>query len=355
MFTSNKTGWIGVDVGTSTVKVVQLVRKNDRLQIAAKAIVPRREPWSTTALTDTAPLSSTEQLQAATSFMGEFRGRKTAAALSMTLCGTHRLEKAIGTGPGQEVALRQAIELETQSSAANLQFGCWSASKEPASSSSTNVLTIQRSWTDQLCDDIAQMGWSCQLIDGLPLAWARAVALVHPNSAGTPLAVLDLGFQQTTLCTVIDGQPTYVRSLKGCCFERLLNSISAELNVTFEEAQRLLQQHGIEATRGENLSDTGEILQEIAEDYLENLIQETNRTLGHLKAQRQPFVPKQIYLFGGGATVKGMSAYLAPAFQTNVATWQFDSELAGQTADDTTPSCLLGPAIALSALAWEHS
>jgi len=349
MFQSHKKGWIGVDVGTSTVKVVQLHRHNDRLQIAAKAIVPRREPWQTLSSSD--PLSSTNELQAAAALLGDFKGRRTAATLSMALCDVHRIESLVSSSSRQAAAIRQTIEMATQNSADNWQYDCWSPKSLQEGSGGTNVLTALRTWTDQLCEDIAQLGWSCQLIDGLPLAMARAVRLVHPNSSGAPLAAIDLGYGAATFCTVVEGAATYVRSLKDCGFQRLLRVISEELNVTTGEAQRLFQEHGIAADPGSPLSDTAEILQELSDNYLSELVQEISRTLAHQKGQRQSVVPEQIYLLGGGATVKGLATQLTRTLQTNVEVWRFGDEPSG----DALPTCLLGPAIALSALAWEQS
>ncbi|MCG8450841.1 MAG: pilus assembly protein PilM [Pirellulales bacterium] len=354
MFISHNTGWLGIDVGTSTVKVAQLVRKNNRMQVAAKVIVPRRDLWQRPASTDAEPISSLDEFRTAASLLGGSRGRKAAGVLSMALCGLHRLDQPPGAGPGQAASLRQALEMETQGSTEHLQYGCWSAAAIQDGAVSTNVLTVHRTWTDQLYDDIAQIGWSCQLIDGLPLALARAVQLVQQDVSGAPLAALDLGFGQATFCTVIDGQPAYVRSLKGCGFEKLLRCISEELNLTLEEAQRLLVEHGIAAEPGEKLSETGEVLRELADDFLEQLVQEMSRTVAYLKGQRQSIQPKHVYLFGGGSTVKGLAAYLGQASQTNVVVWQFGNEPAGSR-ENAAPTCLLGPAIALSALAWEQS
>ena len=50
-FTRKRTGWIGVDVGTSHLKVVQLVRSEKRLRLAAAVIVPeRRSPHESAVL-----------------------------------------------------------------------------------------------------------------------------------------------------------------------------------------------------------------------------------------------------------------------------------------------------------------
>ncbi|MCH2114016.1 MAG: pilus assembly protein PilM [Pirellulales bacterium] len=355
MFNSRKTGWIGIDIGTSSVKVVQLVRRHNRLQIAAQAIVPRREPWPIEELSSAQPESSGDQLQAAASLLGDFQGRMAAATLSMALCDFHRTDQPVGTGPSREATLRQSVQMATQSSVEHWQYDCWSASPEQDAPGDTNVLTALRTWTDMLCTDIAQLGWSCQLIDGLPLAMARAVQLVQPNASGAAVAALDLGYSEATLCTVMDGRADYVRSLKDCGFQRLLGAVSTELNVTYEEAQRLLQEHGITAEQGSKLSDTGEILQELSEEFLRSLVAEISRTLAHLKGHRKSVVPDCIYLLGGGATVKGLAADLSRILKTNFLVWQFGKDISTNSHVDTLPACLLAPAIALSALAWERS
>ena len=75
-------GWIGVDIGTSTVKVVQLERHGQQLRIAAAAAIRRQQCWPATS--DQTPLEtrrSSSELQAALSSVVDFRGRIAAAVL----------------------------------------------------------------------------------------------------------------------------------------------------------------------------------------------------------------------------------------------------------------------------------
>ena len=64
-------------------------------------------------------------------------------------------------------------------------------------------------------------------------------------------------------------------------------------------------------------------------------------------------MPRRIYLFGGGATILGLAKFLTREIQSPVAVWEFGDDKEGMIYRDATPSCLLGPAIALSTLAWE--
>lgn len=355
MFLKNNTGWIGIDFGTSTVKLAQVVRKDKHLEIVAKAIVPRNEGWSGFTLVDTDPRSSLDELQVATSLMSEFQGRKASATLSMALCGLHRFDSMLENTPGQKARIRQALEVTLQHSAASMQFDCWNSQVTAEAPPVSQVLCMQKTWGDQLCEDIAQMRWACQSIDGMPQAFARAVQLAAPEAKSEPLAALNIGYSQSEFYAVVSGIPVYVRTLKDCGYEKFLGSICQELNVTQEEAQQLLQAHSIHPSAHENLTDTGEILREFADEYLENLKAETRRTLDFIKNQRHSVVPKQIYLFGGGATVAGMDKFLAQALEANVSNWSISSDTNHCSHLDSNPDCLFGPAIALSALAWEQA
>ena len=65
-----RTGWIGVDVGTSTVKVAQLERSKNGLRLAGLAIVSRRTAWPVTNLAENEPLSSADEMRAAVRGLG---------------------------------------------------------------------------------------------------------------------------------------------------------------------------------------------------------------------------------------------------------------------------------------------
>jgi Tfp pilus assembly PilM family ATPase len=353
-FTRKRTGWIGVDVGTSHLKVVQLVRGEKRLRLAAAVIVPRSAAWNVSELTEDKAVSSADEMGAAMSLCPDFRGRRVAATLPMSLCQIHQMEHSASKRPQRDRVVRQEIESANQRSAEHLQFATWPAELDQNNGPPvrTNVLAVPRVWTDQLCEDIAHTGWSCQLVDGLPLALARAVKMVHDGDAHTPWAALDWGYSQATFCVVVDGRAVYVRRLKDCSLQRLLDSITEELKVTGDEALRLLQEHGLPGARP---TEACEIVAELISEPLDKLQQELARTISHLRGQRRTIVPQGVYLFGGGATLKGLAEYLTEKLELEHRVWQFGGSNSAETPPDNLHTCMFGPAVALSALAWEKS
>lgn len=350
--TARQTGWIGVDVGTSHVKVVQLTGGRRLPCLAATAIVPRLKAWNIEEMTEDSALSSSGELIAAANLRPDFRGRRVAAALPMSLCQFHQFDRSLSMGSHRDRAVRHALEAANQGPITRMQYAAWPAELDAEGTGPvrTNVLAVPHAWSDQLCEDLAQTGWSCQAIDGLPWALARAVKMVLNEDQQAPWAALDWGYTQATFCVIAEGRPVYVRGLKDCSLRQLFNLITEELLVSEDEALRLLQEYGL---AGHEPLEVSRVVEELLAEPLDRLQQELTRTLSHLKGQRRSIVPQGAYLFGGGATIRGLAEHLADKLELELRLWQLDK--ADSTSDSRSgpPACMFGPAAALSALAWE--
>lgn len=356
MISFGRTGWIGIDIGSFTVKLAQLTRSKNELRLSGLAIISRRSAWPTDNLSDQEPLSSANEICAAVSLRSGFRGKRAAVALPMALCNTHTLDQPTDGQPADGHFVRAAIEMATQRTAEHLQFDVWSAeSEEGQAPKHANVLTATTTWTDRVVEDVAQLGWSCETLDGLPLALARAVALTGPSDSAVPTAVLDWGYAKATFCIVVDGLPVYVRNLKKCGLHHLLSKLCENLEVTLEEAQLLLQEHGLANSACEENSPTAKLIEEIIAEPVSQLVNEYQRTISHLQCQRRTLLPKNLILFGGGATIRGIAPHLSHCLETQAQVWQFPSKHPDLAKQPSLPEGLFGPAIALSALAWEKS
>ena len=357
MTPKRRTGWIGIDVGTSSVKIVQLKRNRNRVRLSGSTIIPRRDNWPTTDLPSESPRSSADEIHAASSLLSSIRGKRAAAMLPMAVCDIFSFDQPTARQSDQEHYFRKSIELATQRSAANLEYDYWDAESDPKSSAppKTNVLTVNSGWTDQICDDVIKSGWWCQAVDGLPLALARAVSMVEPSKPDTPIAVLDWGYGRATFCIVSDHRPVYIRCLKESSLSLILDSLIENLGITSEEAQRVLQDFGIAKSNDKESHFACELIEELIAPHLLQLEEEIQKTISHLKGLRRTIVPKKLYVFGGGATISGLAKHLTQRLRLPTKIWQFGEETIDDSDQMHVPSCLFGPAIALSALAWRSS
>ncbi len=120
--------------------------------------------------------------------------------------------------------------------------------------------------------------------------------------------------------------------------------------MTGDEALKLLQEHGLPGARP---TEACEVVAELISEPLDKLRQELARTISHLQGRRRTIVPQGVYLFGGGATIRGLSEHLTEKLDLEHRVWQFDGFDSAETLQSSLHTCMFGPAVALSALAWE--
>ena len=352
-FGQSKLGWIGVDVGTSSLKIVQIARDKQSWGVAASAVVPRQQNWQGDLIAVNEAISSLHEMKAARSLQDGYRGRFVAATLPMALCDVHCLDRALDQESNPQQVLRRTIETATQQSVEHVQCDYWSAPAAAGKPGWTQALTVPRNWTDRLCEDIAQVGWSCEAIDGTPFAMVRSVGMVD-RSPG-PLAALDWGSSRATLCLIDKGQPAYVRCLKNCGLRNLLDALVENLQVTELEAQRLLEDYGLSSIVSDDSCEIAKLVQDIISEPISHVVQEIKRSFSHYQYLRREARSERLYLLGGGAMVKGLESFLSTQLEIEARKWQSPAEGSSRTTNDPSADCLLASAIALSALAWEAS
>jgi Tfp pilus assembly PilM family ATPase len=349
MLRRTQKGWLGIDIGCASVKVAQLARSDRGLEVIARTIVPRSaQPVAEEGIETEQLWSASGEISAALALGTAYRGLQAAVAMPMGLCEVHQLDTLPVDESDIDVVIRRAIEIATQQTADHLEYDVWPA--ESSAPQRWNVLAVARPWSDQVYRDVVQSGLSCHTIDGLPHALARAIGLTAQEEPLPPVAALDLGFGQATLCVIAEGRPAYVRSLKDCGLERILAAVADELSVTHEEAHLLLRQHDISRHAGEGVDEVTALLAELTTEPLHRLEQELSRTISHVSFQRKAIAPQRLVLFGGGALLRGLPRHLSRRLRLDTQVWSLNGEQIAAKTD-----CLFGVAIAMSALAWEKS
>jgi Tfp pilus assembly PilM family ATPase len=242
----------------------------------------------------------------------------------------------------------RAIEAETDRSMRDRLYDAWPVGLQPKK---INVATASLAWSEQVFDDVARRGRSCQLIDAIPWALARATLLASPENRGRMLAALDWGYGKATMCLVHQGAPALVRTLKECGFQRILDVIAKSLRLDERDAELLLQKHGLTGGDPEQRNFSS-VVENVLREPLSHLIDELRRTLGYWQGLTRGKMPEALYLFGGGAALSGVDRFLNAALDLPVKRW---SLAADETVDPelAPPACLLGTAAGLSAAAWE--
>jgi type IV pilus assembly protein PilM len=360
MLARQTTGWVGFDIGATSVKAAQVVRTAAGCRIRAAAIVPRSERWPITAFAESEARSSADEIRAAASLCNHLAGTTAASLLPVAACDLIQMDAPVAKRTGDHPDLVRAIEAECQRSLRDRVFDYWPVA---ASSGKLNVITAPRTWSDRISADVADSGWRCRVIDGLPWALARAASLVHRSESGRPIAALDWAYGRSTVCLVQHGVPVLVRSLKECGYQDVIASVAANLRMSEQDAESLLQRFGLAGGGSERDSTAprppaerqaaAAVIEDILEHPLTLLANELRRTLDYWRGVTRGQSPESIYIFGGGGALAGVGPRLSDSLGVSVQPWELPTDDAA--AEYTPPPCLLGAAVGLSALAWEAS
>lgn len=362
MLVKRRTGWIGVDLGTHAVKIAQVERRGGRIRLRDAVAVPRQAPWSGDDLQAAPPLPSADDVRGGLLLGNNFSGRRAACLMTMQLCQTHSLNVPAGSPRERRRLIAEELDKMTDGAMADCEFDFWDSSlavDQTEQNTGVTALSVPRNWATRAGGDVFRAGLRCGVMDAVPFAVSRAVAMVAGRDE--PVAALDWGYRSLTFCLVYRGSPAYVRTIRGAGLEELVEPLRDSLNISSDEAVAVLAKHGLPLVDEIDVSEIQMAIGKIVAEKLERLVDELNRTLAFLRAQRKPLLPRRLWLFGGGATVRNVAKFLTQKIDLPVAVWDFPGAAGANRTDRGAvqkthcPLAMFGPAMALSSLAWVNS
>ncbi|QDU54772.1 type IV pilus biogenesis protein PilM [Aeoliella mucimassa] len=355
MFGRSNHGWIGLDLGANSIKLAQVVRQGDRLRLTEAAIVPRSAPWREHEPITASNSSAANEIGTALVMSSKFRGRQTAAVLPTMAC---QFNTAPSTNDDSPAQLRAIVD-ELSPLGIDLSdrvFDYWPSLPNKSGHPTVNVLSTGRGWSELTAGDIRTVGLSCEAIDGLPHTLARSVAMVESITNDT-IAAIDWSYTGATFVLLHRLQPVYIRQLKNTSLADAFTQIAEQLDLDEGEVVELLQSVSL---GGQMATDVDEVVAELLEPTIASMVDELKRTLSHLEnfgrkttGSQSSTAPKRYYLFGGGATLRGIDKVLQRRAGGEFRVWKLDAENEAFAESKGTPLCLLASAMALSALCWE--
>ncbi len=355
---SQRYGWIGVDVGTHTVKLAQTVRDGASVRLHRAAVIQRPVSWSgDDGLALEQPVTSYPEIRAAIE-CGDFEGRNAICTLPMNACQM----RSLNVPPGSEQERRTIIADELAEDWAGLrnsmEFDFWETepgrTEKSTDSLNVNVVAASRLWISQVWRDCRRSGLDCWAIDGLPLAMARSVGLVRRSTGGKRALVVDWGYSNTTLCIAGEDRPLYSRRVHNCAFGRVLDAIVDTFHVTLDEAQYLIENDGVFSAdrKSDDGTQTAQAITSAVAGTLDELVRQIGRTMQFTEMQRRHLQPAALWLMGGGASMKNIGPYLAGALSLPVHIWTLAPQATPITCAAGNRAAVFGSAAALSSLAW---
>jgi type IV pilus assembly protein PilM len=352
-------GWIGIDLGTQVVKIAQLERAGGRLRWSRTALERPEHPREAKGgETPQWPIDSGPQIVDALRRQGGFHGRAAACALPMSLTELRTLVLPPGDESEHRAMIAQELEAVSGANDEPREFDFWEADadaqREAIVQNAVHVMSIARSLVARLGVGFARAGLECRVLDGLPCALARAVTLAQRSQRPEPVAAIDWGVANATFCVVQGGRTQFIRTLRDCGAGALVAQVAQSLGLSPLEAGDVLRRFGLPEPCGATPGNDGiqEVVADVLAGHLRIVLEELAKTLSYLRAQRSVLLPARLWLFGGGAAIKNVAAFLAAKLEIPCDVWRLPGEEEPGGGQSSISSELFGPAAALSALAW---
>jgi len=357
MFFNRKKGWIGIELGTRALKLVQLERTAGGPRIAASAVV-RNAPGvpGSSQQGPQAFVWSGRQIATALALNPGFSGRTAACVLPMRLTDLHTLSIPPGRPAERCAMIAHQFPSLFPEDGARREFDFWNVRTSPDAQSTddVNVLSVPHGLADGVVRGLSQARLGCETLDGLPFALARAAKLLFGSGPGAVVGAVDWGFEGAAICVARDGRPLFTRHLRNCGFELVTDAVSEAMSLSEEEAIRVLAKHGLPEPDSSERTRTQvqDVLAEVAVPRLNELVAELKKTLGYLNMQYPDALPTRYCLLGDGAMVRNITAILSRKLQVPMELWRMPcTQPAGCAPGEEHPE-ILGTAAALSVLAW---
>ena len=247
---SKRLGWIGVDVGTHTVKLAQAVRTPSGVRLHRAAVIQRTSDWSgDDALARDQPSSSQAEIRAALE-CGGFSGRDAVCVPPMNVCQLRGLNVPPGSDQERRTIIGDELGEEWAERRGQMEFDFWELEAGKADKSTdvfnVNVLATSRPWVLQLASRLPAGGAGLlgdrrgAAGDG---AGGGAGGRLRPAGGGCWPSIGDIRIRRcaswATIGRCTRGGFTIVR------FGKVLDSIIHVFGVTLDEAQHLVDTQGV--------------------------------------------------------------------------------------------------------------
>ncbi len=320
---------IGVDVGSTSVKAVQLLRQGGRRQLAATAVMPRREKDG--------PLSPTE----IDGFASVLYRRGFTSSDIVLGAPTSQLVSSVfpvppvDSGAPREQIVRMELGRTHGCDPQQLEAASWELpSNSRASKKQATVMAVgcPHEAAAPVMDLFEDGGLSVQALDVEWMASIRAAASLMASSMGAETApvvgMVDLGEQAARITVLWRSVVVYGRTLGEYGMAKLKEQLMNGFDLDSDDIDYVLRSAGISATSRNN-DDVGDAdaidterrqagasgndpfanVRVVMRKFFSGLIEELRMSLAYAEEEFNGEAA-QVILVGGGAGVTGLDAFV---------------------------------------------
>ncbi|HSR51083.1 MAG TPA: type IV pilus assembly protein PilM [Acidobacteriota bacterium] len=310
IFGSKSKSLVGVDIGTSAIKVVEL-RSSSKGSYELKSIGAKRIPGDS--IVDGVIIAKLPVAEAIDSLFQDLGIKNDSIATS--IAGHSVIVKKITVPAQSRDELDDSIQWEAEQyipfdiSEVNVDYQV--VRKLPDANKIEVILVAAK--REKITDHtsvVSMAGKNASVVDTDAFALHNVFELNYEPQEGTVAAVLDIGATVMNINIQRGRDFLYTRDINfgGNQYTEFLQR---ELNVSIEEAEEMKQAEAYP-------EDYAEKVPEILRSVSENLAQQAQTTFDYFKSSNQSDEIEEIYIAGGASRTEGLRDYLEERFQVPV-------------------------------------
>lgn len=314
---------LGVDIGSSSVKMVRLRRDSGRWQIANRLTLPidQAEP---DALTDDLLAGRIGQQLHLLNQRRLTGHEECCCVLPTGLTDVRTVE--VPQGSEREVnmmaaeALRDAFGEEYDRRVTRL----WAHRYAPHELAMVSGLSTRTDVGEQIVADLNLAGFDCRSMLTLPFTLAKAASMSACARGPQPVGLISWQHSGATLVITKDDRPEFMRNLRDCSGRTAEQLLQDGLGVSREEAVSVLSTFGLPGP-----GDTSGISQAVAgmlQPQIQQLAAEVKKTFLYLRHHLPTLLPGRIVLFGGMASVPNIATAIEQASGIETRSWSLNAD-----------------------------
>jgi type IV pilus assembly protein PilM len=296
----SKKGLVGVDIGSSAVKAVEVKvggKGGDEFQLLNIGL----EPLPPEAIVDGAIMDSGAVIDAVQNLFQDNRIKTTDCATGVS--GNAVIVKKISLPQMSEEELAESIHWEAEQyipfdiQDVQLDYEVVEGG-ESAGNMDVLLVAVKKDKISEYTSAITQAGKNPTIVDVDVFALQNCYEANYVPDPGRVVALLNIGASIMNVNVVRDGSSVFNRDI-AVGGNQYTDAIQKDLNLSFEQAEALKRGEQVDEAAPENLHP---ILQAVSE----NITTEIQRTFDFFRATSQEDRVDQIYLSGGAAKVHGL-------------------------------------------------
>jgi len=335
--------FLGVDIGSASIKVVQLVPSGRGVRLKHASLIelqPQNGTESETPVQSVSKLLRREKNLAKERLATLFSGPNVIIRyLTLPKMPLGELEEAVRweakkqtTQPLEDFVVDFFVMGETQ--------------HNEIKRNEIILVMAESTLVKTQMEEFQGSGFTISALDINQLVLLNTIRHHRPKDLSENLAFIDIGAGHLDIGIAKNGILRFTRSVQNGG-EGITQAIQRELNVDFQEAERMKRERGLKKNKVEAMEEGEDRLYQIIKEGVDRFVVEVQRSVDYYRAQFRENAIQRLLLMGGCVQLPGFLEYFSTYFDAPV---EVDDPFSRIQMDDRFPQDLrtMGPRFATS-------